>query len=91
MCNLKKREAFNMKFLILVLTLTAILNFAGCGEDGNVIDKNQAGDSVIDNAGDAIEDVGDGIIDGADNMTEGVKDGLKESLDNVTGNDNNNK
>ncbi len=74
-----------MKFLILVLTLTAILNFVGCGEDGNVVDQNQNGDSVVDDAGDAIKDVGDGIIDGAENMGEGVKDGLDE----VTGNDNN--
>lgn len=76
-----------MKFLILVLTLTAILNFTACGEDGNVVDQNQnqKGDSVIDDAGDAIQDVGDGIMDGAQDMGEGVKDGLDE----VTGNDKN--
>ena len=76
-----------MKFLILVLTLTAILNFTACGEDGNVVDQNQnqKGDSVIDDAGDAIQDVGDGIMDGAQDMGNGVKDGLDE----VTGNGNN--
>lgn len=76
-----------MKFLILVLTLTAILNFVGCGEAGNVVDDNPKGDSVVDDAGDAIKDVGDGVIDGAENVGEGVKDGLDE----VTGNDKNNE
>lgn len=74
-----------MKFLILVLTLTAILNFVGCGEEGNVVDNNPKGDSVVDDAGDAIKDVGDGIMDGAEEMGDGMKDGLDE----VTGNDNN--
>ncbi len=80
-----------MKKLRYVLISTFIfLMLAGCGSD-NTMDNtaspspSSTADSMIDNAGDAVEDVGDGVVDGVKDVGEGVENGIKD----ITGNEEN--
>ena len=49
-------------------------------------DNKNNGNNMMENAGDAVENVGEGVADGIENVGDGIADGV----DSMTGNDNKN-
>lgn len=67
-----------MKRLTVFLTVLALcLALTACGEQ----DK---GNNIIDDAGNAVQDVTDGIGDAAQDVTDGVGDAVQDMTDPVT-------
>ena len=80
-----------MKKLRYILLCGALmLCLASCGsEPGNTandVTNDNGGNNMMDDAGNAMEDVGDGIVDGVEDVGNGIKDGMNEMTGNGNGN-----
>ena len=79
-----------MKLRYILLCGALMLCLASCGsEPGNTandVTNDNGGNNMMDDAGNAMEDVGDGIVDGVEDVGNGIKDGMDEMTGNGNGN-----
>ncbi len=79
-----------IKYILLCSAL--MLCLASCGSEpgdtsNNVTDGNN-GNNMMDDAGNAIEDMGEGVMNGAEDVGNGIKDGMDEMTGSGNGNGN---
>ena len=74
------------KIRYILLCAALMFTLAACGsEPGNTANDVDNGNNMMNDAGNAVEDVGNGIVNGVEDVGNGIKDGMNE----MTGNGSN--